>query len=865
MGHCNLHEAKNQKHCECGHEHEHAHQEHCGCSHDHEHAHQEHCGCSHDHEHAHQEHCGCSHDHEHAHQEHCGCGHEHEHCSAADTRIFLLDHLGCANCAAKMEQKINALPGVEEAVITFVTRQLRLRAEDPDSLLPQIREICASIEPDVQVIAQPAPQKADTERYIPSDGVQRKIYLIQNLGCANCAAKMERKINDLPGVERATITFATRQLRLWAKEPDLLLSQISEICTSIEPQVTLSPLSSGQKEEKPRRKGDTLFPIVLGGLLMAVGIFIHRISGPSSGLSISLLALLVHVSAYLVLGHRVLAQAFGNIRRGQVFDENFLMTVATICAFLIGEYTEAVGVMLFFRVGQYFEAVAVERSRGNIMAAMDLRPEVVQLISGERVVTIPAQEAVVGDVIEIRPGDRVPLDGTILEGESLLDTAPITGEPVPVSVGAGDSILSGCVNTSGLLRLRVDQPLETSMVTRILESVENAAASKPQMDRFITRFSRVYTPIVVALAVAVALIPSLITGQPLYWVRTACTFLVISCPCALVLSVPLAFFAGIGRASQEKILFKGGSSLEAISKVKAVVLDKTGTITEGNFKLQQLLPADGVSEEELLSIAAGCETHSTHPIAQSIRAAASERGITPLSCSGLIEHPGKGVEAEGILCGNRALLEEAGIALPSLPQAMGTQVFAAKDGRYLGQLIISDTLKKEAKAAITQLRQEGLFTAILTGDSEESAGQVAQAVGVQQVRAKLLPQEKLQALREIRSREGAVLFVGDGINDSPVLAGADVGAAMGSGADTAIEAADVVFLTGELTAVGRSIRIGRQSVSIAKQNVIFALLIKLAVIVMGFVGLANMWAAVFADTGVAILCILNSVRTLYQK
>ena len=763
-----------------------SHQEH---QHDHEH-----CSCGQSHEKHHHESCGCGlkHNHEHQHNDHneCCCGHGHEH----------------------HEHPVSAVP---------VTH---------------------------------------------TKGSVRKLYRLNNLGCANCAAKMERKINELPGVEEATITFATAQLCVWAKDPDSLLPEYQAICASIESQVTVTPFSSSPKNAQQEDERPSLKPILAGAALFIIARVLEGILPALAPLSIHPVILAIYIFTYLLLGHEVLQEAFENIRKGQVFDENFLMSVATICAFLIGEYAEAVGVMLFFQVGEYFEAVAVEKSRSNIMEAMDLRPEVVHLVQSEgTVVTIPAEEAVVGDIIEIRPGDRVPLDGTILEGESLLDTSPVTGEPVPVSVGSGSEILSGCVNTNGLLRLRVDQPLETSMVTRILESVENAAASKPQIDRFITRFSRVYTPIVVALAAAVAVVPSIVTGDVMYWVKTACTFLVISCPCALVLSVPLAFFAGIGRASQEKILFKGGSALEAIAKVKAVVLDKTGTITEGNFKLQQVIPTEGISEAELLSIAAGCEAHSTHPIAQSICAAAAERGLTPLSCAHIQERSGKGVEADGILCGNLALLESFGIAVPQLAHTMGTQVLLAKEGRFLGQLVISDTVKAGAEKAVDSLHAMGLGTAILTGDSEESAGDVANAVGIQKVRAKLLPQEKLTALRELRGELGPVLFVGDGINDAPVLAGADVGAAMGSGADTAIEAADLVFLTSDLSAIRKSVEIGRSAVSIAKQNVVLALVIKLAVIVMGFFGFANMWAAVFADTGVAMLCILNSVRTLYRK
>lgn len=699
-----------------------------------------------------------------------------------------------------------------------------------------------------------------------SAGAVRKVYRLNNLGCANCAAKMERQISALAGVEQATITYATGQLRVWGKDPDALLEQYQSICASIEPEVTVEPMTRKAPAQQEEEEERSLPRILLGAGLLLAGKLLEHFLPPLWGLSVSPWALSVYLVGYLLLGGGVLKTAFRNLTSGQIFDENFLMSIATLGAFAVGEYAEALGVMLFYQVGEYFEDIAVERSRSNIMGAMDLRPEVVQLLQADgSIMTLPAEEAQVGDLLQIRPGDRIPLDGTVTEGESHLDTSAITGEPVPVSVRPGDSILSGCVNADGLLTLRVDQPLETSMVTRILESVENAAASKPQIDRFITRFSRVYTPIVVALALLVAIVPSLLTGDVAYWVKTACTFLVISCPCALVLSVPLAFFAGIGAGSKQNILFKGGAAMETISKIKVVVLDKTGTITQGNFKLQQVLPAGGTDADLLLALAAGCERVSTHPIAQSICAAAQERGITPQRFQSVTEHPGKGVEADGLLCGNRKLMEAFGISLPQLEHTLGTQVLLARDGAYLGQLVISDTIKEGAASAVRQLKAMDIQTAMLTGDSQESAQAVADAVGIDQVRARLLPQDKLDALQSIRAKEGAALFVGDGINDAPVLAGADVGAAMGSGADAAIEAADLVFLTGDPVAIPKAISIGRRAVVIARQNVVLALVIKLAVIVLGLFGYANMWAAVFADTGVAMLCILNSIRTLYQK
>ena len=431
----------------------------------------------------------------------------------------------------------------------------------------------------------------------------------------------------------------------------------------------------------------------------------------------------------------------------------------------------------------------------------------------------------------IKPGDRIPLDGVIVDGESRIDTSPITGEPVPVKAGCGDDVVSGCVNTSGVLKIRVEKALEESMVTRILDSVENAAASKPKIDRFITRFARVYTPFVVFLSLATAIIPSLITGQWRQWIYTALTFLVISCPCALVLSVPLAFFSGIGAGSRRGILFKGGVSLEAMKHISAVVMDKTGTITQGNFVLQEVLPVSGVSEEELLRLCASSEQTSTHPIANSIVSAAKERGIELLHPESAQEIAGHGICAvlpeATILCGNAKLMEQYHVSLPSLrSDSFGTQVLVAKDGKWIGSLVISDTVKRDAKSAVAKLKGLGITTVMLTGDTKESACKVAELTGIDEVHAKLLPEDKLSKLRQIRDAHGAVMFVGDGINDAPVLAGADVGAAMGSGADAAIEAADIVFMTSSMEAIPSSLAIARATNAVSWQNVVFALIVK---------------------------------------
>ena len=688
-----------------------------------------------------------------------------------------------------------------------------------------------------------------------SHGGKQTVYLLENLGCAHCAAKMEEQIRQLPGVRDASITFATKQLRITAEDADSLLPKIRKVCSSIESQVRVVPRESHHDHSHNDRR--ELWEIA-GGILLFLG-----------GLLMGELNVMI-LAAYVVLGGSILRKAFRNLCKGHVFDENFLMSIATLGAFAIGEYPEAVGVMLFYRIGEYFEHRAVERNRSQIMAAIDMRPETVNLLDGEKTRVIPAEEARVGNILLIRPGDRIPLDGIVVEGESRIDTAPITGEPVPVSVRPGDSLISGCVNQSGTLKLRVEKPLAESMVTRILDAVENAAAGKPKLDRFITRFAKVYTPVVIVAAALTAVVPSLVTGDWHYWVYTALSFLVMSCPCALVLSVPLAFFSGIGLGSKKGILFKGGLSIEAMAALKAVVMDKTGTLTKGDFRLQRILTRGTMEEEALLALCAACEKNSTHPIAVSILNAARERGLELVTPEAMEEIPGQGIAARlpvgDVLCGNRKLMEAYEVDTSGIPEAVyGAEVCVALNGCLEGVFLISDSVKADAAAAVDALKSMGLHTAMLTGDKETSAKAVAWEVDIGEVHAGLLPQQKLERLNQIRGKHGSIMFVGDGINDAPVLAGADVGAAMGSGADAAIEAADVVFMTAAASSIPEAITIARATRRIALQNVVFALAVKLLVMAFGLLGHASMWMAVFADSGVAMLCVLNSVRILYKR
>ena len=856
------------EHCGCGHHHHHDGEDHCCdddddddcCGHEHgEHHEHEHCSCRHHHHHDGEDHC-CDDDDDddhcgHAHGEHHEGHEEHHHASTPKSEciVYVMKNIDCANCSAKIEKKIQELPEVDDCILTFATRQLRVYSSEGTKLLPKMQAIADQIEPGTIIEIRPKNPKAVCT-----------VYVMKNIDCANCSAKIEKKIQELPEVDDCILTFATRQLRVYSSEGTKLLPKMQAIADQIEPGTVIEIREEGKPSSDTHDdKHDHDIPELFAGA--AIFIIGELLSHSMPPVSIG-----CFVIAYLILGREVLLTALKNMKSGHVMDENFLMSVATIGAFAIGEFGEAVGVMLFYRVGEAFEHRAVEKSRSQIMEAVDLRPETVLLDENGAVREIPAGSAAVGNIVQIRPGDRIPLDGVVVEGESRIDTSPITGEPVPVSVTIGSTLTSGCVNTSGLLKMRVEKELSESMVTRILDSVENAAASKPQAERFITKFARVYTPFVVALAAATAIIPSLITGNWSHWIYTALTFLVISCPCALVLSVPLAFFSGIGAGSRKGILFKGGIALETLKNVKTVVMDKTGTITKGNFIVQDIVPSANYTAVEVLQAAAACETVSTHPIGTSILLAAKEQDLSLENPAQLEEISGKGIHARlscgDVLCGNRKLLTEFNVDCGAYDEnGAVTTVYVAINGTFAGTIQISDTIKPEAKDAIRTLKSMGIRSAMLTGDGEAAAEAVADAVGIDHVYAKLLPAEKLEILQKLRAESGSAMFVGDGINDAPVLAGADVGAAMGSGADAAIEAADVVFMTSSMDAIPTAIRIAKSTGAISNQNVVFALAVKALVMVLGLMGIASMWLAVFADTGVAILCVLNSIRILYKK
>ena len=592
-------------------------------------------------------------------------------------------------------------------------------------------------------------------------------------------------------------------------------------------------------------------PIAIGAVLFGGGF-----------LTEGLVHIILNLAAYVLLGAPVLLQAGKDIVRGQVFGESFLMGVATIGALALGDYDEAVAVMLFYRVGEYFQDLAVGRSRKSIRAAVGLRPDTARVMrDGIWQVTDPAKVNV-GEQVLINPGERIPLDGEVLSGESLVDFSALTGESVPVRVTLGREVMAGGINQNSPITVSVTRPASESAVSRVLRAVEDAAKGKPKLENFITRFARVYTPIVVGIAALLAVIPPLASfGAFSEWLHRALIFLVISCPCALVISVPLTFFAGLANASSRGVLFKGANRMEQLAAVDAAVFDKTGTLTRGVFKVQMAIPVNGVKEEELLKLAAAAEHFSPHPVASAIRTAAGE--YTP--AEEVEEIAGRGVSASvtgrRVLVGNARLMQEHGIA--NFPASTGTVAYVAVDGLFKGTILIADELKADASGAIKKLNGMIGYTAILTGDAEAPAQEVAKQTGVNGVYYKLLPEEKLTRMQEIRSAHGNVLFVGDGINDAPVLMGADIGMAIGgSGTDMAVEAADVVLLTPELHAIPDSISLSRRTVTIAKMNITFAIAIKVLVMLLGAFGVANMWMAVFADVGTTLICVLNALRLL---
>ena len=726
---------------------------------------------------------------------------------------------------------------------------------------------------------------------------------LSGLDCANCANKIEDRVNRLELVEEANLNFSTSQLTVLIKESALktdVIAEIKRIVKQLEPHVVVEERVStqvihkssccggscsshteshhgqaGHNHEHSHKTLDNessskVFSFIKENAWLLLGVIIFLAIHTFK--PVGILEVVLYGVSYLLIGGKVLLTAFRNITRGEIFDENFLMMVATVGAFAIGEYPEAIAVMLFYEIGELFQSYAVNRSRKSISSLLDIRADHANLVTESGTKEVAPEAVSIGDLIVIKPGERVPLDGEIIEGECYLDTSALTGESIPRLISVGEEILAGCINTNALVKVRVTKVAGESTVARILELVENASSKKAQTEKFITKFARVYTPIVVLLAVLIAIIPPFVFQVNFStWLYRALSFLVVSCPCALVVSIPLGFFAGLGGASKQGVLVKGGNYLEALNHVETVVFDKTGTLTKGVFKVSQIKPVN-MNEAEFIELAAYAESQSTHPIAKSIVDAYTQV-IDTTVLSQYEEIAGHGIKVfvgdKEVLIGNVKLMQRANLNVAEV-DAIGTIIHMVVNQQYVGYMVIADEIKENSKAAIAKLKQHGVSKVVmLTGDHEGVAKKVAAELGVDEVYAGLLPHQKVEHVEEIlahKTKDKNVVFVGDGMNDAPVLARADIGVAMGGiGSDAAIEAADVVLMEDDPMALVKAINKAKQTSTILYQNIIFALGVKILVMILVACGLATMWAAVFADVGVTILAVMNSTRALKSK
>ena len=684
---------------------------------------------------------------------------------------------------------------------------------------------------------------------------------LEGLNCANCARKIEEKVGKMEGVKESNLNFTTTTLNVKLEKKvkeEHVINEIKKIVESLEPHVKVEKKVYGKATIK-KAKFTVKSTLIIGAVL-----YLFAVIGDFQGT----LGLILFGASYLLIGGEVVLTAIKNIAKGQVFDENFLMTVATIGAFTINQYPEAVAVMLFYEIGETIQGYAVNKSRSSISSLMDIRADYANLIINGKEKKVSPETVKVEDVILVKPGEKVPLDGVVIEGESFIDTSVLTGESVPRKIVPNDEILSGGINTSGLLKVKVTKKFGESTVSRILEMVENAASKKADTEKFITKFAKVYTPIVVVLAILIAVIPSIFIKDALFstWLYRALVFLVVSCPCALVVSVPLGFFAGIGGASKKGVLVKGSNYLELLKDLETVVFDKTGTLTEGVFSVTEI-NTNGIDKEKLIEVAAMAESFSNHPIAISI---IKEYGkeIDKEVIKEYKEISGHGIKAvinnEEVLVGNSKLMNEFNILYNEV-DSIGTVVYCAINGEFKGSIVISDKIKENAVEALINLKKAGVKkTVMLTGDNKKTAYKVGEKINIDEVHSELLPLDKVREVEELLKRSnknGKLAFVGDGVNDAPVLARADIGIAMGGiGSDAAIEAADIVLMKDDINALVDAINVSKKTNKILWQNIVFALGIKILVMVLGTFGIANMWTAVFADVGVTIIAIINSTR-----
>ncbi|MGE4415413.1 MAG: heavy metal translocating P-type ATPase [Bacteroidales bacterium] len=784
----------------------------------------------------------------------------------SNKKVLILEGLDCANCAAKIEAQAQNLDGVKSASVDFVSKKMTIEADDKKEfgrILQEVSAIVNKLEPDVKIV--------DTEK----TKANKSMVMLEGLGCANCAAKMEKEISGLEGVEFAAVDFVSKKLTLEIS-PKVNRTELNEkiegIVKKIEPDVKVvfekdtskANVKENNEEEEGVNKKE-IIRLVVGGAIFAVGMIFNFQNW---------LELTIFIISYIIVGGEVVLRALKGIARGQVFSEHFLMSIATIGAFFVGEYPEGVAVMLFYLVGELFQDMAVGHSRKSISALMDIRPDYANLKVGDEIRKVSPEEVNIGDIIIVKPGEKVPLDGKVIEGNSMVDTAALTGESVPRELQPGNDALSGFINKNGVLTIEVTKDFGDSTVSKILDLVQNASSKKAPTEKFITKFARSYTPIVVFGALALAIIPPLVIPGATFstWIYRALVFLVISCPCALVISIPLGFFGGIGGASKRGILVKGSNYLEALNNVEIVVFDKTGTLTKGIFEVVDVNPQVDFTEEELIEYAAFAESHSSHPIALSILKVYN-KDVDITKIEDYEEIAGHGILAKvggkEILAGNSKLMNKENIIYQDV-ETLGTVVHVAVDKKYAGNIVISDAVKEDSADAIKGLKAAGVGTIVmLTGDRKAVGEKIGAQLGIDEVYSELLPAdkvEKIESLEAKKSHKGKIVFVGDGINDAPVLARADIGMAMGGlGSDAAIEAADIVIMTDEPSKIVTAIKIAKRTRNIVMQNIVFALGVKAIFLALGAVGVATMWEAVFADMGVAIIAILNAMRVMNTK
>ena len=773
---------------------------------------------------------------------------------------FFLKGLTCPNCAAKIEREVALVPGVLSASLNLAQQRLQIctdAREKASHYEKHVKKIVKYYEPDVLVQEQ--------------TGLARQLsFLLKGLTCPHCADKILQEITKLASVEKPSLNLLKQRLRLTTSaEIAEIAEQIACIVKKFEPDVQVSLEDDSKSIVDSEHQRAAFSVICLGGALFLAAFVLHCLFVLPAVLEFALFA-----CAYVLLGQSVVRRAVINSLHGNFFDENFLMTISTIGAFCLGEYPEGCAVMLFYQIGEYLQERAVHKSKRSIASLLDIRPESARVLRNGQQKDVLAKDVGLGEEILVRAGERIPLDGVILEGHSALDTRALTGESLPRNVAPNDQVLSGCINMHGLLHLRVTAVYADSQVAKILDLVENAAVKKAPTEFFITTFARWYTPLVVGMALLLALVPPLVFhGDWAEWIRRALVFLIVSCPCALVVSIPLTFFGGIGASSRNGILIKGSNYLEALSRLHTLVLDKTGTLSEGVFAVSQILPASGVEARTLLRYAALAENASEHPIARSIVEAARQAGCELTALENSHEFSGLGIQVryqgQRLLVGNQGFLQEQGLNVTAcdLP---GTKVYVALDERYLGVLVIQDRLRSDSCMALQRLRQAGVARFVmLTGDEKRMAADVAAKLGIDHYQAELLPDQKVACVESLfrdMPKHGKLAFVGDGINDAPVLMRADIGIAMGGlGADAAIEAADVVLMTDELTKLSTALTIAKKTMRIVWQNIALTLIIKFSFLGLGAFGLIGLWAAVFGDVGVTLLAVANALRILRRS